>query len=80
MKMHEIKVDDEVFEYLQRKAVPLVDTPNSVLRRVLFGRKRDGRASPALLRGWRSPAIHLSKSRAPSLRSWGHTHPCGATA
>ena len=36
MKMHEIKVDDEVFEYLQRKAVPLVDTPNSVLRRVLF--------------------------------------------
>ena len=46
MKMHEIKVDDEVFEYLQRKAVPLVDTPNSVLRRVLFGRKRGRKGEP----------------------------------
>jgi len=46
MKMHEITVDDEVFEYLQQKAVPLVDTPNSVLRRLLFRRKRGRKGEP----------------------------------
>jgi hypothetical protein len=30
-----IRVDDEVWKELQRRAVPLVDTPNSVLRRML---------------------------------------------
>ena len=30
-----IRVDDEVWKELQRKAEPLVDTPNSVLRRIL---------------------------------------------
>jgi DNA-directed RNA polymerase subunit alpha len=29
-----IRVDDEVFAWLQKKAVALVDSPNSVLRRV----------------------------------------------
>ena len=30
-----IRIDDNVFQYLQKQAVPLVDTPNDVLRRLL---------------------------------------------
>jgi hypothetical protein len=30
-----VRVDDEVFSALQKQAVPFVDTPNSVLRRLL---------------------------------------------
>ncbi|MEU2897215.1 restriction system modified-DNA reader domain-containing protein [Streptomyces sp. NPDC001273] len=30
-----IRVDDEVYEELQKRATPFVDTPNSTLRRVL---------------------------------------------
>lgn len=40
MKKHSIEVDEEVFEALQELATPLVDTPNSVLRRLLL----EGRA------------------------------------
>ena len=36
MKKHTIEVDEEVFEALQELATPLVDTPNSVLRRLLL--------------------------------------------
>lgn len=36
MKKHQIEVDEEVFEVLQELATPLVDTPNSVLRRLLL--------------------------------------------
>jgi len=36
MKKHQIAVDAEVFEALQELATPLVDTPNSVLRRLLL--------------------------------------------
>ena len=35
MRMYQIEVDDEVFSYLQRKAQPFLDTPNTVLRREL---------------------------------------------
>jgi len=31
-----IEIDAEVFEFLQKKATPLVDEPNDVLRRLLF--------------------------------------------
>ncbi|HLA62809.1 MAG TPA: hypothetical protein VK610_00160 [Rhodothermales bacterium] len=31
-----IEIDDEVFAFLQRKAVPFVDDPNGVLRRLLL--------------------------------------------
>jgi len=33
--MRQIEVDDEVFQHLQIKAVPFVDTPNTTLRRLL---------------------------------------------
>jgi negative regulator of replication initiation len=36
MPMHRIEVDDQVFNYLKTKAEPLVDTSNSVLRRLLL--------------------------------------------
>jgi hypothetical protein len=33
---HRIDVDEEVFEELQRRAKPFIDTPNDVLRRALL--------------------------------------------
>ncbi len=39
MKNYSIEVDQEVWDYLKSKAEPLVDTPNSVLRRIMFGDK-----------------------------------------
>jgi hypothetical protein len=33
--MPTIRIDDQVFQRLQEEAMPLVDTPNSVLRRLL---------------------------------------------
>jgi hypothetical protein len=35
MSMPTIRVDEDVYEHLKREAEPFVDTPNSVLRRVL---------------------------------------------
>ena len=45
-----IRVDDEVFAALQKRAKPFVDTPNSVLRRLfrLDGRSRRIRTAPPL--------------------------------
>ena len=34
--MPSIEIDDEVFAHLQEQAIPLVDDPNQVLRRLLF--------------------------------------------
>ncbi len=36
-----IEVDDEVFKFLQQHAIPLVDTPNSTLRRLLLGKSEE---------------------------------------
>ena len=38
MKMHLIEIDEKIWCHLQQNAEPLVDTPNSVLNRLLFGR------------------------------------------
>ena len=38
-----IRIDDEVFKALQERAVPLLDTPNSVLRRLLGLDKAEGK-------------------------------------
>ncbi len=36
MRFHKVEVDDEVFQYIQNHAEPLVDTFNSVLRRLIL--------------------------------------------
>jgi negative regulator of replication initiation len=36
MKMHTIEIDENLWSYLQKHAEPFVDTPNSVLKRILF--------------------------------------------
>lgn len=41
MRMHRIEVDDQVFDYLKAKAEPLVDSPNTVLRRLLLRQEPD---------------------------------------
>lgn len=41
MKMHLIEIDDRIWSHLQLNAEPLVDTPNSVLSRLLFGRQEN---------------------------------------
>lgn len=48
MKFQKIEVDEEVFEYLKRKAEPFVDTPNSVLRRELLSKKNKAKESPVI--------------------------------
>jgi len=47
MKMHLIEIDEKIWCHLQQNAEPLVDTPNSVLNRLLFGteEKREKAAS-----------------------------------
>lgn len=35
MKMHTIEIDENIWSYLQKHAEPFVDTPNSVLNRIL---------------------------------------------
>jgi hypothetical protein len=37
MKNYSIEIDEKVWNYLKGKAEPLVDTPNTVLHKVLFG-------------------------------------------
>ena len=38
MRMHTINIDQEVLDYLKSQAEPFTDTPNDVLRRLLFGK------------------------------------------
>lgn len=38
MQYQKIEIDEEVFDFLKRKAEPFVDTPNSVLRRLLLNK------------------------------------------
>lgn len=35
MKMYDIKIDNEVMEYLKKHAVPFEDTPNDAIRKLL---------------------------------------------
>ena len=36
MKMYSIEIDEKVWGFLQKHAEPFIDTPNSVLNRILF--------------------------------------------
>ena len=56
--MHTIEIDDEVMAALQSKAVPFVDTPNSVLRRELL------RASEARPGRIPTPEAHTREMKA----------------
>ena len=38
MRMHTIDIDQELLDYLKSQAEPFTDTPNDVLRRLLFGK------------------------------------------
>jgi hypothetical protein len=49
-----IEVDDEVWAELQRLAVPLVDTPNTVLRRLLGLVPADANGTPVAIRSRRA--------------------------
>jgi hypothetical protein len=53
--MPTIRVDDEVFKVLQGMATPFVDTPNSVLRRVLGLDSVEAPGSQGLLSGPSTP-------------------------
>jgi len=37
VKMYPIEIDEQIWHFLQQNAEPFVDTPNSVLNRLLFG-------------------------------------------
>jgi hypothetical protein len=43
MRMHTIDIDQEVLNYLKSQAEPFTDTPNDVLRRLLFGKSSSGK-------------------------------------
>ena len=45
MKTHEIEIDDDVWNHLKQFAEPFVDTPNSVLRRLLFDEAAEVKSS-----------------------------------
>ncbi|MCH8536061.1 MAG: hypothetical protein LAT51_13405 [Flavobacteriaceae bacterium] len=43
--MKKIDVDDQVFSFLQKQAIPFEDTPNTVLRRLLFEKENKPRSN-----------------------------------
>jgi hypothetical protein len=49
MQKYSIEVDEGIWHHLQRHAEPFVDTPNSVLNRLLFGEKAPPEDTPAVL-------------------------------
>ena len=54
----QIEVDEEVFGELQKRAAPLIDTPNSVMRRELgldAPTEQDGRRGPMRAKAERAP-------------------------
>ena len=46
MASHQIEIDDEVLSFLKAQAEPFVDTPNSVLRRLLLYNNRPMERQP----------------------------------
>lgn len=59
-----IRVDDEVYDHLQRHARPFVDTPNSVLRRLLDIEPHSGEVQAQKMQGAsRQPSSRGAKRR-----------------
>ena len=56
MKTYSIEIDERVWSYLQKHAEPFVDTPNTVLNRLLLGTSREADESRAVSAG---PAISI---------------------
>jgi hypothetical protein len=56
MAMHSIEIDDRVWSYLQQNAEPFVDTPNSVLNRLLFGK---GETKPGSDSAFSIPTVNI---------------------
>ncbi len=48
MKMYSIEIDEKIWHFLQQNAEPFVDSPNSVLNRLLFGAGENKEETPAL--------------------------------
>ena len=48
MKMHLIEINEKIWSHLQKNAEPFVDTPNSVLNRLLFGEVEKNEEETAL--------------------------------
>ena len=55
-----IRIDEEVWKELQKRAVPLVDTPNSTLRRVLGLEQTEHKDTPLI------PDAHILSFKEPS--------------
>ena len=56
-----IEVDEEVFEFLQNNATPLIDTPNDVIRRLLLPKSPNKKAKgAAMLTTNPTPVRHVS--------------------
>ena len=47
MQMHTILIDDEVWNFLKKFAEPFEDTPNSVIRRLLFKEDEEQEGHPS---------------------------------
>ena len=56
MKTYSIEIDERVWSYLQKHAEPFVDTPNTVLNRLLLGTSKDANEPRAVSAG---PAISI---------------------
>jgi hypothetical protein len=48
MKTYTIEIDEKIWHFLQQNAEPFVDTPNSVLNRLLFAEGEDKKATAQL--------------------------------
>ena len=59
MKMYSIEIDENIWHLLQQNAEPFVDTPNSVLNRLLT----DDEAKKIFPKGWKTvkPYLRLVK-------------------
>lgn len=49
MQTHRIEIDEEVWNHLKKFAEPFIDTPNSVLRRLLFAEEPANAPSNSLI-------------------------------